>query len=99
MSRSLKKNPYATDSRKTFEKRVHSRRFRKIIRQRLQPWKYRYYYHQRILCGFCECDELGLCPWIYVGDEPEFPHPFEITNPALVCDFRFYSDDPRDRRK
>jgi hypothetical protein len=33
-------------------------------------------------------------------DEPEFPHPKWMTNPATVCDFRFYAPwDARAYRK
>lgn len=106
MSRSFKKNPYATRFSKKWTKRIVAKRFRLIIRQKVKPWKYRYS-EWSLECD-CEYDydyenetiELRKsCFTCRTQIEPEFPHPFEITNPALVCDYRFYSSDPRDRRK
>jgi hypothetical protein len=103
MSRSFKKNPYATDPSNSKMKPIHSRKFRRIIRQRLKPWKYRYEKFGLGWCNFCNINleefNTNGCMCLQPSPEPVFPHPFEVTNPASVCDFRFYSSDPRDRRK
>lgn len=114
MSRSYKKHPFIKDPH-AVEKRLASRRYRRIIRQRVKPWKDRY----TEWSWECECeydydyeDEFAelkqSCLVCRKSLEPVLPHPFEITHPYDVCDwksnpykprYRRIGVDPRDKRK
>lgn len=100
MSRSFKKNPYVKDPGNGKMKRIASRRYRRVIRQLVKPWRLRYYYHIEGECFGCECEEWGYrCPFLVYELEPILPHPYEVTNPCDVCDFSFYWSDPKGKRK
>jgi hypothetical protein len=91
MSRSTKR-PYVSHAGTHESKSLASRRFRRVVKQILSPWKYKYYYRTESKCFGCECEEWGhICPFIFYELEPEFPHSKWFTNPYDIRDFRFYS--------
>lgn len=111
MSRSYKKHPYVKYS-DTEMKCIASRQFRRIIRQRLKPWRYRYekYDHCYWSCYYCNINAEEFrtkgCYCLMPTPEPVLPHPFEVMDPYDVCDAksnpykRYYRGDPVvDRRK
>lgn len=103
MSRSFKKNSYVKDPSNRKMKPIASRRYRRIIRQKVKPWKDRYEEYGCWCCCFCNINleefRTNGCHCLMPTPEPVLPHPFEVTNPYDVCDFSFYWSDPKGRRK
>lgn len=100
MSRSTKA-PWIKDSASSaVNKRIQNRRYRRVFRQKTKEWRLLYWRHtEEVYCGFCECRERGLCLFFRLPPEPEFPAPHRFSDKYDVCDFRFFVDEQRYRRK
>lgn len=97
MSRSFKK-PWVKDSQPEL-KRIHSRRYRRYIRQDLKQWRNRYSDSAIRDCVYCECLEYWdteyyeWCAGMAYELEPEYA-PRDKWIPLYdICDWRIYYPD------
>lgn len=106
MSRSTKE-PFEKDGRRSMAKlkRIHNRRYRRVFRQDVKQWRYRY----EVGCHTCDCiEELwddvdGVISWpvcLSFELEPSYDHPKRWIDKYDICDYKaFVSEDPLNYRK
>lgn len=97
MSRSYKK-PWVKDYQPKM-KRIHSRRYRRYIRQDMKQWRNRYFEGIFRDCCTCDCmeelwdDEDGLLTWpscLSFEIEPEYPPRNKWIDPYDICDWKMH---------
>lgn len=74
-----------------------SRSYRKPVYKDGGHWKKQLHAraYRRMVKQVCKVFLLHL----ETGKEPVFKHPYQITNPYDICDWWYWSEDPKARRK
>lgn len=81
-------------------KKIAARMERRIVKQLLKPWRYRYYMTAEADCFGCECEIFGeVCNYIQTDIEPVLPLRHDIMDPYDICDWKWLSENPKYARK
>lgn len=89
MSRSYKK-PWLKDPANSYMKRIHARRFRRMVHQTVKQFRY------DPLWDYCGEGMEWKCE---TPMDINIPHYRSVTNQYDICDYIFWGSDPKDKRK